>query len=755
MIAFTCGACGQRVRIGENHSRSRVHCPHCGQAVQVPAPNDAHTDFGIGANAKVAGDTSSQLLKADFSASEFDERPHFTTMDGPPGLANIDAPTAEEPLPKQIDGYRVVRELGAGAMGRVLQAEDNLLGRMVAIKIIRPELVVYSELRQRFLREAKAAATMEHINIIRILHVGEMDCIPYLVMPFLQGESLDTRLDRLGKLSVMEGINIARQVAEGLGAAHAAGLIHRDLKPGNLWVENHGRVKILDFGLAKLNDDTRLTRDGTILGTPAYMSPEQASGKPVDYRADLFSLGAVMHQIFSGQLPFSGHDMMSRLLALATETPRPLRQLDATLPMEIENLVTNLLAKEPGQRPASAMDVARQLAEMERGYKHTEKQSPCVPGDVADMDIPLDSPAVTQQPPFTDEQPPDAEPFSTPSRPMVQTRRFWVGIVLSCAILTTVTAVLWSRIHPPNVQDSAPIATNESHSAKPKSTEMVPADVPKHLNSMPSKNQQSVEKSQNEQEWLRRVVALPPAEQLNEVVKRLVELNPGYDGNHHPEFNDGNVFLLQLESERIHDLSPVRALPNLRRLRCGSEFTRKGILRNLTPLRGLRLLEIDCHGTQVADLSPLRGMPLQIVNCGHTYVDDISPLQGMHLTELYIVDTQVSNLAPVQGMRLQRFDCSLTKVEDLAPLRGQPLELVKCMACPIQDISPLTSKNIKVFWSTKSPIKNLTPLMGMPLHELWCDFQRPRDTELVDYLKKLKSLRRVNNRPAKEFLKNW
>jgi WD40 repeat protein/formylglycine-generating enzyme required for sulfatase activity len=264
----------------------------------------------------------------------------------------------------RLGPYRVLKVLGKGGMGMVLLAEDPQLERRLALKIMLPHLAADPVQRQRFLREAKAAAAIEHEHIISILQVGEDRGIPFLAMPFLKGESLDARLKREGKLPASEVLRIGREMAEGLAAAHERGLIHRDIKPGNVWLEgSRERVKILDFGLARAaGDESHLTQSGAILGTPAYMAPEQARAEEIDHRADLFSFGCVLYVMATGAVPFKGKDTISTLRALDQHTPAPPYELNPAIPRGLSDLVLRLLAKEPKGRPASAAVVAAELA---------------------------------------------------------------------------------------------------------------------------------------------------------------------------------------------------------------------------------------------------------------------------------------------------------------------------------------------------------------------------------------------------------
>jgi serine/threonine protein kinase/formylglycine-generating enzyme required for sulfatase activity len=281
------------------------------------------------------------------------------TDDTEDGLDFLTPPSRKDELGR-LGGYRILRVLGTGGMGMVLDAEDPKLGRHVAIKVMRPRVASNLRARDRFVREAQAAAKVEHDHIIPIWYIGEDNGVPYIVMPFLKGESLDERLKRDGRLPIADIVRVGRETAEGLAAAHDMGLVHRDIKPANLWLEApRGRVKILDFGLARLNSDAgQLTQSGAILGTPAYMAPEQARSQSVDGRSDLFSLGAVLYRAATSRTPFGGTDTMSMLMSLANDTPVDPRSLNPELPPHIANLIMRLLEKDPAKRPQSAREAA-------------------------------------------------------------------------------------------------------------------------------------------------------------------------------------------------------------------------------------------------------------------------------------------------------------------------------------------------------------------------------------------------------------
>jgi hypothetical protein len=266
-----------------------------------------------------------------------------------------------------VGGFRVVRELGRGGMGVVYEAVEEALGRRVALKVLAPALAASDRARQRFLREARSAAAVEHDHIVPVYHIGEENGVPFLAMPLLAGRALDDRLAD-GPLPLPEALTVARQLAEGLAAAHDAGLVHRDVKPSNVWLEEgpggaFRRVRLLDFGLARAaTSDGRLTGPNQLLGTPAYMSPEQARGEDVDFRTDLFSLGAVLYQMLLGRRPFTGPNPLALLSSLALDTPPTPRAVNPTIPAHLSDLVESLLAKDPALRPVSSRAVADELA---------------------------------------------------------------------------------------------------------------------------------------------------------------------------------------------------------------------------------------------------------------------------------------------------------------------------------------------------------------------------------------------------------
>lgn len=282
----------------------------------------------------------------------------------------------------RLGHYEVLEVIGRGGMGVVLRAIDESLNRVVAIKVLAPHLATSATARRRFAREAKAAAAVSHEHVVAIYAVDEYNGVPYLVMQYIAGKSLQERLDQGGPLELKEVLRIGIQTAAGLAAAHAQGLIHRDVKPANILLENGvERVKLTDFGLARAIDDASLTQSGVIAGTPQYMAPEQARGEVVDARADLFSLGSVLYAMCTGRPPFRASTAMGVLKRVCDEEPRPLREVNADVPEWLAAIVGKLHAKEPADRFQSAAKVADLLGQ-HLAYQQQPGQAPKPPSVV-------------------------------------------------------------------------------------------------------------------------------------------------------------------------------------------------------------------------------------------------------------------------------------------------------------------------------------------------------------------------------------
>ncbi|HVS36599.1 MAG TPA: protein kinase [Gemmataceae bacterium] len=498
--------------------------------------------------------------------------PQMSSESPPLGLA----PAQASDELGRLGPYRVLRLIGVGGMGMVFEAEDPQLGRRVALKVMNPPRAGETAPRRRFLHEARAMGALSHDNIVPIYQAGEENGVLYLAMPILEGETLESRLERecrgevTSPLPPAEALRIGREIAEGLAAAHATGLVHRDIKPANIWLEaGRDRVKILDFGLSRaLESDVRLTQTGNVIGTPEYMSPEQAHCQPGDARSDLFSLGCVLYTAFTGVSPFHRDTEYSSLLAVATETPPSPRSLNGDVPPAAEELILQLMAKEPEQRPASARAVADTLAAL------------------------LETPR-------------PVEPSARPRR--------WIAWTAGAVLLAGVAGA--AVVFAPQLLN---VLKKSDMSATP-SSEKAAAVTALGLPPGPV-----------DEAFCKAVAALPPEKQLDAVSAKLKELNPGFDGWLNPTKDDaGAISRIEFTTDEVTNISPVRALPALTALHCTGSAPGKGKLTDLSQLHGLKLNILWITDNPVRDLSPLRDLPLRRLRVDVHPDLDLTPLREM------------------------------------------------------------------------------------------------------------------------------
>jgi formylglycine-generating enzyme required for sulfatase activity/serine/threonine protein kinase len=337
--------------------------------VAAPAAVDPAATEASPASADRDGDA--RRGSPDPVVTEADRGAKATDPDEEP-LTFLAPPTRPDSLGR-IGHYEVLQVLGRGGFGIVFRAFDDMLQRVVALKVMAPQLAATSPARKRFLREARSSAQVRHENVVQVYEIGEQP-LPYLAMEFIPGETLQQKLDRVGPLDVPEVLRIGRQIAEGLAAAHATELIHRDIKPGNMLLEGgQQKVKITDFGLARTADDASISQSGIIAGTPMYMAPEQAQGQTLDQRADLFSLGSVLYQMVAGRPPFRASTAVAVLKRVAEDQPRAIREIIPETPQWLCDIIAKLHAKDPDDRYQSAREVADVLADCDAQLKANAK----------------------------------------------------------------------------------------------------------------------------------------------------------------------------------------------------------------------------------------------------------------------------------------------------------------------------------------------------------------------------------------------
>ena len=289
-------------------------------------------------------------------------------------------PATKNSAAKRFGRYEVVAELGRGAMGVVYKARDPQIDRLVAVKTVSlhgQNQAEEQEFRRRFMNEAQAAGRLHHAGIVSIFDVGEHDIggdpgnrEPYIVLEYVAGEALNRILAREKKLPLATALQLAEEIAEALDYAHAQGVVHRDIKPGNILVTEDGHPKIADFGIAKMNL-AHFTVPGRVLGTPAYMAPEQLSGEGVDARSDLFSLGVILYAMTTGQSPFHGDSATTVCFKVANREPIAASALDLALPAELDQVIARAMAKDRDQRYQSAWDMQYDLDQFLSKYEFT------------------------------------------------------------------------------------------------------------------------------------------------------------------------------------------------------------------------------------------------------------------------------------------------------------------------------------------------------------------------------------------------
>jgi hypothetical protein len=778
MIAFCCPACQKKVSARDEMAGKKGKCPGCGRAVSIPAPP--------------GGGAVSSLSDARTLLPSSHAYPTLGVARPDPRLIDFLAPAEADDELGRLGQYRILKVLGHGGMGVVYKAEDPKLKRLVAIKAMLPAIAASATAGQRFLREAQAMAAVKHDHVATIYQVDEERGVPFLAMELLQGEPLDERLNREEKLLPAEVVRIGREMAEALAAAHATGLIHRDIKPANVWLEApRGRVKILDFGLARAaSQDGGLTQTGAIVGTPAFMSPEQARGEPLDARSDLFSLGVVLYRLLTGRQPFRGKDTVSTLVAVATDRPPP----PVGVPEELSDLVMRLLEKEPRRRPASAAEAAEDLRDLEEKLAREDAH-------------PV--------------RPPPAG-ARTGRRPILLV--LGVGLVALVGLAGWLTAFL--RVGTPkgtpvvgihNTESEGPIKGDKLVLSGPDATVRVTAPRAEAKSLDPDRTAAEHVVSLggrvkvNGQNWEVKGVADLPREPFRltwvdlarnkrvddtglapcegckglthlalswtkvgdaglahfQGCKSLTHLDVGWtkvgDAGLAPFGELTRLTYLDLRSTRVSDksLALIKNGKNITKLDLGgTQVSDAGML----CFQGCKdLTYLDLWGTRVGDggLAHFKDCKnLAHLGLGATRVSDagLSHFKGCKdLWLLALESTKVTNagLAPFhrcKGLQHLVLDGS-TQVGDvgLAHFRHcKGLTAVGLNSTQVSDLSPLRGMKLTILNCQGTQVTDLSPLQAMPLKHLRCDFKPERDAAI---LRSIKTLETINGKPASAFWK--
>jgi predicted Ser/Thr protein kinase len=452
MIAFACPGCNQRLQVSDDLAGKAAKCPRCARVLRVPtpaAPGEAATLPPAGHEA----DTDATIGQAQRTPSQ------------PVRPANADVPAELADHPR----YRVLALLGRGGMGAVYKAEHRRMERLVALKVISPALVDNPDSVRRFHLEVKAAARLNHPNIVTAHDADAAGDLHFLVMEYVEGRSLAEYVKERGPLPAVEACEYARQAALGLEHAHEKGMVHRDIKPHNLMRTTDGRVKILDFGLARFAnvpqtaEDPQLTGRGVVMGTADYVAPEQAQDShKADIRADIYSLGCTLYQLLAGRVPFPGGSLLDKLIQHSTGQPTSLASLRPDLPPALTAVVARMMARDPAARFQAPAEAARAL-------------TPFAAATAATAAIPVAVPAHESVRPnegrtefvFEPTRAIVASPSAPPAHPGRSRRRLVLGLTgLSAALLLGVGALLAAAVYRLRTAEGGPVFAPEGPDAE-------------------------------------------------------------------------------------------------------------------------------------------------------------------------------------------------------------------------------------------------------------------------------------------------
>jgi serine/threonine protein kinase len=672
-----------------------------------------------------------------------------------------------------LGSYVLLERLGEGGMGEVFKARNWKLGQIVALKVIRKERMANADAVRRFQREIRAAAKLNHPNIVRAYDADEVAGNHLLVIEYVDGTDLAKLVKQRGPLPAAEACDYIRQTALGLQHAFENGMVHRDIKPSNLLLSGGKtavdrspltthQIKILDMGLARLSNFSELsdttsimTKDGVMMGTPDYVAPEQArDAHSADIRADLYSLGCTFYFLLTSRVPFQGGTMTAKLLRHQLEEVVPLEQLRPELPPILSAIVRKLLAKPPEDRYQTPDELAGALSQLD--LSSVSLATPLLA--VSRAPNPLinfaefgnDATALMKDP---------AEQLRRETE-----RRRWVRLItIGGGVAAAMLALLIGLI------------IHQIVSSRKKPTESEYA-IPPSRKTSKDRSGKDRDAEVAFKKWLADARTLPGDVQARAVEVKLKEMNPNFNSTLNPQIADGKIVHVNITSDDITDLSPLQTLTDLRGLHCIGVVEYKSKLSNLKPLNGMRLTDLDIGlHAGVTDLRPIQGMPLITLSIAFTSVSDLSPLEGMKsLKTLIMHNCKVNDLESLKGLKLEdlKFGGWDSPIDDLTPLKDMPLVNLGFPHSSVSDLSPLSRMGtLRELWAGNTKIEDLRPLAGLRLTTLGIQNTAVKDlsplTEIpltyIDFtgtkvadpspLKQIKTLTTINGQPAAEFWK--
>jgi serine/threonine protein kinase len=541
-----------------------------------------------------------------------------------------------------------MKKLGEGGMGAVYLALDGATQKHVAVKVLPRNLGANPEFVKRFRRESEAAMALQHPNIIGAFAAGEDLGYHYYAMEYCEGRPLDVILTNEKKLPVDKAVDIVTQAAQGLKYAHDQGIIHRDVKPSNIIVAQDGLAKVLDLGLSKNLEDAGVsfkTVTGAVLGTPHYISPEQAQGeKNVDGRSDIYSLGATLYHLLTGQVPFDGAtalEILSKHVNTVLPNPQDLRE---DIPDAAVHVLQRMMAKKPDDRYRDCGALIADLLDVSAG--RTPKTN------LISASLSTVAPSKKS---MAKKRPPTIRRVAAPS---ANRAPLYAGIAVAAAVVVILA-----------------VAFSGNRAPAPEAPQVVrPAALPKDPE--PAKVAFDVAT------WEKSLAGLSPEARLKAVINRLKDLNPGYDGSERHETNHGGISRLELSHVALRDLSPLRALPELSQLDLSGTS-----VADLSPLAGLKLVSLSCSGLKSADLRSIRALrELKILSLKSSPLRDLSPLAGMELWQLDLRGTGLADLSPLRQVKVRELLADVDAKRDGTVLR------------PLTDLEKINDLPVAEFW---------------------------------------------------------
>lgn len=606
--------------------------------------------------------------------------------------------------------YRILSVVGQGGFGVVLKALDEKLQRSVAIKVLSPVLSAEREHQERFLREARSVAAIRHENVVQIYAVEEYP-VPYIVMEFVEGPTLHQRLTDDGPMTSEQMVRIAKQIALGLDAAHSKNIVHRDIKPANILLDDAAddRVVLTDFGLAFSSADVSLSQTGQLIGTPAYMAPEQITGGVVDCRTDLFSFGGVLYKMCSGSRPFVASNTTALLRAVTEDCPAPISSLQPDTSPCLVALIDRLLAKQPEQRPQSAMEVVKALDRCE-----------------------------------------------SPAKKSVA--RYAVFMAALVGLVACAAFVLPGLLQDGSaVTKSASVAASNVDQAVP-TTLAAEQQIKRVLAEVAARNEAfdsaactyAIENQRVTQLVLPLAIDMSPLAELTDL-EYLHLNNSKIDYVSNLDFVRGMSKLRVLRAINIsfRDLEPLKDIP-LQELHLWlwtvDVKTRIG---DLAPLRGAPLTYLNCGGGLLKGLEPIAEAKLEFLCVNQTGISSLAPIKGMPIHTLLVEHTDVDDLSVVSGMPLKELAIAGSKVRDLTPVLGAPLEILRIDGAPIDNVAVIAKFPLLTEVRMDDPLShaeilrqlpNLQVVNDRPVDQLWADLEQQRQAMSEDVLKQAVNL---------------